>query len=148
MINTGRPAVPGKPGIDKTVSGKTVSAKTISGKTIAGKTRICPHCKGTILDSASICPACHHHLRFDPTATAEQRAQSSFSPLRVDGTIRHPAAGEAWEYSVVLSISNERGEEITRRVLGVGALQPDEQRNFSLSVEVFAPQGAKMDRPK
>ena len=103
----------------------------------AGKTRACPHCKSTILDSASICPACHHHLRFG--AGAEQRAEPSFSPLRVEGTIHHPAAGEAWEYSIVLSIRNERGEEITRQVVGVGAMQPAEQRTFSLSVDVYAP---------
>ena len=31
-----------------------------------GKTRICPHCKTTILESANVCPSCKHHLRFDP----------------------------------------------------------------------------------
>ncbi len=34
----------------------------------AGKTRACPHCKATILESASVCPACRHYLRFDPSA--------------------------------------------------------------------------------
>ena len=38
-----------------------------------GRTRTCPHCKATILESASVCPACHHHLRFDPKAIAERR---------------------------------------------------------------------------
>lgn len=104
----------------------------------AGKTRSCPHCKATILDSASICPACHHHLRFDPDA--ERRAQPSSVPLKVEGRIRHPqAAGAPWEYSVVLAIRNDRGEEVTRKVVGVGALQPAEECTFTLSVEVFAP---------
>jgi len=104
--------------------------------TAPGKTRSCPHCKATILDSASTCPACHHHLRFD--ASAER--PPSFSPLRIEGTIRHPPVGEPWEYCVVLAICNDRGEEIARQVVGVGALRAAEVRTFSLCVEVFAPQ--------
>ena len=30
-----------------------------------GKTRSCPHCRATILESAAVCPACRHHLRFE-----------------------------------------------------------------------------------
>jgi hypothetical protein len=101
-----------------------------------GKSRICPHCKATILDSASVCPGCRHHLRFD-SVDAARRAVPSSSPLRVEGTIRHPAEGPAWEYSVVLVIRDNNGVEVTRQVVGVGALQPAEQRSFSLSVEVF-----------
>lgn len=71
-----------------------------------------------------------------------ERPVPSFSPLRVDGTIRHPAVGEPWEYSVMLSIRNDRGEEITRQVVGVGALNQGEQRTFSLAVEVFTPADA------
>ena len=37
-----------------------------------------------------------------------------------------------------MSITNERGEE-TRQVVGVGAIQPGEERKFAVSVEVFAP---------
>jgi len=37
---------------------------------------------------------------------------------------------------VVLSIRNDRGEEVTRQVVGVGAMQPHEQRSFVLSVEL------------
>jgi hypothetical protein len=59
--------------------------------------------------------------------------------LLVEGTIRHPAVGEPWEYSVVLSIRNDRGEETDRQVVGVGALNPTEGRTFTLSVEVFTP---------
>lgn len=106
-----------------------------------GTTRTCPHCRATILESASICPACRHHLRFDPGAA--ERAQPSIMPLRVEGTIRHPQVGEAWEYSVMLSIRNERGEEISRQVVGVGALNPEERRTFSLAVEVFKPGDGK-----
>ncbi|HEY4872807.1 MAG TPA: hypothetical protein VIH77_01160 [Steroidobacteraceae bacterium] len=61
----------------------------------------------------------------------------SSSPLRVEGVIRHPDDGPAWEYSVVLVIRDNAGVEVTRQVVGVGALQPAEQRSFTLSVEVF-----------
>jgi len=75
---------------------------------------------------------------------AEKRAMATFSPLKVEGRVQHPsAAGEPWEYSVVLAVRNEKGEEITRKVVGVGALQGGEQRSFQLSVEVFAPNGFK-----
>lgn len=110
-----------------------------------GTTRICPHCKTAILESAAVCPACRHHLRFEPGA--QRRAPPSFSPLTVEGTIRHPEVGESWEYSVLLSIRNDRGEEITRQVVGVGALNPAEKRTFTLAVEVFTPGAAKLPGP-
>jgi len=100
-----------------------------------GKTRTCPHCKATILATASICPACRHHLQFN--RSGEQNTVPSFSALKVDGAIRGSEISGPLEYSMVLSIRNERGEEVTRQVVGVGALQPAEQRTFSLSVEVF-----------
>jgi hypothetical protein len=102
-----------------------------------GTTRSCPHCKATILESANVCPICRHHLRFDQRMT--ENAHPSFSVLRVEGTIRHPQVGEAWEYSMMLTIRNDRGEEIAREQIGVGALQPAEQRTFTLSVDVFTP---------
>ena len=108
-----------------------------------GKTRTCPHCKATILESSTVCPACHHHLRFDPKAIVERRMQPTFSPLKVEGSFRHPPAGEAWEYSVVVSIRNDRGDEIARKVVGVGALGANEGRTVTLSVDVFAPGGGK-----
>ena len=103
-----------------------------------GSTRQCPHCRATVLESAAVCPACRHHLRFDPRLT-KQGAPPSFSPLKVEGTIRHPPNGGSWEYSVTVSIKNDRGEEVGRHVVGVGALQPGEGRSFSLAVEVFTP---------
>lgn len=106
---------------------------------LTGKTRICPHCKSTILESASVCPACQHHLRFDPKAIAERRAAATFSALRVEGAFRHPAEGEAWEYSVVVSVRNDRGEEVARKVVGVGVLNANEGRTIMLSVDVHKP---------
>jgi hypothetical protein len=110
---------------------------SVKGQAVAGATRTCPHCRAIILESAAVCPGCKHHLRFEPGAA--KRAVPSFSPLSVEGTIRHPAVGEAWEYSMVVTIRNDRGEEIARQVIGVGALQPEEGRTFTLAVEVFKP---------
>src|SRR5437764_10966871 len=104
----------------------------------AGKTRTCPHCKATILESLSICPGCLHHLRFDQDAAKRQVAATS--ALRVEGVIRHPPLQEPWEYFVIIAIRNDRGEEVTRQVVNVGALQAAEKRTFTLSVEVLPPQ--------
>ena len=103
-----------------------------------GATRTCPHCKATILQSAAVCPNCRGHLRYDSAAQAAN-APETHSPLRVEGAIRHPGEGPAWEYTMLLTIRNARGEEVARQLVGVGALQPNEERTFTLSVEVSAP---------
>jgi hypothetical protein len=105
---------------------------------VPGKTRTCPHCKATILESLSICPGCLHHLRFDSEAAKRQVAATS--ALRVEGLIRHPPLEEPWEYFVTIAIRNDRGEEISRQVVNVGALQGAEKRTFTLSVEMLPPQ--------
>lgn len=104
-----------------------------------GATRICPHCKAKVLERAAICPACRHYLRFD--ARGAEREAPTLTPLNVEGAIRPPAGGEPWEYSVMVTVRNERGEEVARHAVDVGALQPDEERTFTLSVEVFTPEG-------
>lgn len=106
----------------------------------AGATRECPHCKATILESAVVCPACKHYLRYDGDAGPAVPAQV---PLHVEGTIRHPADGDAWEYSVVVVIRDARGQEVARKVVGVGAMHAGDERSFSLAVEVFEAKGAK-----
>ena len=63
----------------------------------------------------------------------------TFSPLCVEGSIRHPNDGEAWEYAVRVSVTNERGEEVSRQIVGVGAIKPGEERKFTVAVEVFSP---------
>lgn len=108
-------------------------------RTPAGATRTCPHCRAVILQSTSVCPSCRKHLRFIPGAGGGTATAPTLCPLRVEGAIRHPEHGEAWEYAVVISITNDRGEEVTRQVVGVGAIQPGEQRKFTFAVEVFAP---------
>jgi hypothetical protein len=96
---------------------------------------VCPHCRQTILESAAVCPSCRHHLRFEPGRADE--ARPSVKPLVVEGTIQLPSGVEPGEYSVLLTIRNERGEEVSRHVAGVGIIQPAERRSFTLTVEVF-----------
>jgi len=101
-----------------------------------GKSRKCPHCRSEILESASICPACRHHLRFGKAA---EQAGLRFSALHVEGTLRHPAGDTPWEYSVVITVRNQKGEEVARQVVGIGAMHGADLRTFDLSVDVFAP---------
>jgi hypothetical protein len=110
-----------------------------------GKTRTCPHCKAVILESSSVCPGCQHHLRFgsDPAQKVEAR-----TALLVEGKIRHPSQEDPWEYSVVVFIRNERGEEIARHVINVGALSHSEERVVSLAVEVMPPKSFIPIAPK
>lgn len=103
-----------------------------------GETRTCPHCKSTILKSSVACPACHHFLRFDAVRIA-QKALPSFQPLRIEGTIRQPFPERACEYSLLVEVRNDRGEEITRQVVAVGSLVPSEVRTFTVWVEVYIP---------
>lgn len=109
-----------------------------AARSAAGRTRVCPRCKSTILESANICPACNSYLRFE-RGGEQATPVAELSPLRVSGTIRHPAGEEPLEYSMVLTIHNERGEEIARQVVGVGGLNPLEERSFSLTVNIFRP---------
>jgi hypothetical protein len=107
-----------------------------------GATRVCPHCRQTILESATVCPVCRHHLRVGTRTTAGTGTEAAaVSPLRVEATIQHPEVGEPWEYSVMVSVRDERGQEVSRHVVGVGAMQPNERRSFEVSVEVFMPAG-------
>jgi hypothetical protein len=110
-------------------------------RTPAGATRTCPHCRAVILQSTSVCPSCKKHIRFAAGAGGVASVPT-FSPLRVEGAIRHPKVGEAWEYAVTISIQNDRGEEVARQIVGVGAIEPGEQRKFTFAVEVFTPAGA------
>jgi hypothetical protein len=109
----------------------------LAGRLSGNRTRTCPHCKATILASAAICPQCKHHLRFGAAVPAAAEERTGFSVLRVEGSVQHPPEGAVWEYSLVLTIRNERGEEISRKVVGVGALQNKESRTFTMSVDVL-----------
>lgn len=111
----------------------------------AGKTRTCPHCKAVILESSSVCPGCQHHLRFGSDSSQKVESRTA---LQVEGKIRHPPQEDPWEYSVVVFIRNERGEEIARHVINVGALSNAEERVVSLAVEVMPPKQFVPAAPK
>jgi uncharacterized protein YbaR (Trm112 family) len=100
----------------------------------AGRTRVCPHCRATILESAAVCPACRHHLRFD-SRRADERAEHREVALGVEGSFGH-TSGPPWEYTVVVVVRNERGDEIARQAVAVGALAAGERRTVGLTVEV------------
>ena len=100
----------------------------------AGKTRNCPHCRTTILESAAVCPSCRHHLRFDSKAGHERQGELA---LGIEGSFSHPPAGDPWEFMVVVTIRDGSGKELERKVVGVGALGPGEQRSVGLAVEVY-----------
>ena len=107
---------------------------------LPGATRQCPHCRETILESAAVCPNCRHPLRYGALA-GEVVHEPATVPLRIEGTIRHPPDGEPWEYTVVVTVYNDRGEEIARKLVSVGAMHPNEQRSFKLSVEALSRKG-------
>jgi hypothetical protein len=100
-----------------------------------GATRICPHCKAVVLQSANICPGCQHHLRFN-SGNAEPQAEG-LPAMRLEGSIHHSARDESCEYCVVISITNGKGEKIARQVVGVGALHPGEKHKYSFSVDLM-----------
>jgi hypothetical protein len=116
-----------------------------TGLPVPGRTRTCPHCKSTSLESASVCPACRHHLRFNPAAPVVTPA---FSALRVEGVISNSQTTDHWEYAVVVAVRDERGAEIARQVVNVGALAPGERRACVVSVDVFKPPVARGAPPR
>jgi len=102
-----------------------------------GKTRSCPHCRATILESAAVCPACRHHLRFESRRGEEPRPASQVA-LKVSGEFARTGSGPG-EYHVVVVIRDAGGAELARKVIGVGGLAPGEERKVELSVEIFDP---------
>ncbi|HEV7986355.1 MAG TPA: hypothetical protein VGP20_09315 [Steroidobacteraceae bacterium] len=101
-----------------------------------GATRVCPHCKATVLESAAVCPGCRHHLRFGGAGQTLEPGEG-YCALSVDGTIAHTQASEPCEYCVVLDVRDERGTQLTRQVVGVGVLQSGERRRLNVSVEML-----------
>jgi hypothetical protein len=101
-----------------------------------GATRVCPHCKTTVLASSAICPACNHHLRFNIKGK-DAAAPNSYQALQVDGTFRHSSGNGSAEYSIVLTVEDERGTRVIRQIVNVGALRPAESRTLRVSVEVM-----------
>lgn len=118
-------------------------ARPLERRAAVGKTRSCPHCRATILESAGVCPACRHHLRFENRRGGEQAPQvSSQVAFKVSGEFSRPASSGAGEYHVVVVIRDKAGAELARKVIGVGGLAPGEERKIDLSVEIFDPPGS------
>ncbi|GIX33779.1 MAG: hypothetical protein KatS3mg125_1735 [Lysobacterales bacterium] len=100
-----------------------------------GTTRDCPHCGAVILASLAVCPQCRHHLRFDSEAAGRQQVGAEV--FRFEGRFRQPRETKGAEYQLVIALRNGEGHEVARRVIGVGALRPDEECAFALSLETF-----------
>ena len=111
----------------------------------AGATRTCPHCRATILESAIVCPGCKHHLRFDKDARPGAAAATK-TAWQIEGTLDAERMDAASEYCILVTVRNERGEEVARQVVNVGALQGAERRVFSLSIEQSEPKGSTPPR--
>lgn len=103
-----------------------------------GAVRTCPHCRATILESAVICPGCKHHLRFDKDAMAGAAAATR-TAWQVEGTLDAQRMDASSEYCIVVTVRNERNEEMARHVVNVGTLQGAERRTFSLTIDVSEP---------
>lgn len=113
-------------------------ARPLERRAAVGKTRSCPHCRATILESAAVCPACRHHLRFEKRGTELPVAASQVA-LKVSGQFARGADAGHGEYHVVVVIRDPSGAELARKVIGVGGLAPGEERKVDLSVEIFDP---------
>lgn len=97
-----------------------------------GATRTCPHCRATILASAGNCPACRGHLHY---AACGSEPPARATPLHVEGTLQCTSGAAPVEYTMLLTIRDERGVELARHVVGVGAVRSSELRHFTLTVE-------------
>jgi len=104
-----------------------------------GSTRICPHCRSEILQSATTCPACRHFLRYE-AVKGSFKPPPAVEPLRVEATVRQPPSGKGCEYSLVVTVRNDRGEELTRQVIAVGGIKPAEARIFTVWIEAYTPE--------
>jgi hypothetical protein len=102
----------------------------------AGASRACPHCKATILQSATSCPICRHVLRFTSFGFEPPRSRPTTCPLLVEGTLDHPGEGAPLEYSVLMEVRDETGKLLSRQTVGVGGLGSRERRIFTLRVEM------------
>jgi hypothetical protein len=63
--------------------------------------------------------------------------------LKVSGQFSRPAADGSGEYSVVVVIRDAKGAELARKVVGVGGLQPGDERQIDLTVELYDPPAAQ-----
>ena len=107
-----------------------------AGRAVAGESRLCPHCKATILKTAVSCPMCRHVLRFGSTLGVVPQTTPTACPLLVEGTIDNPGDGGAQEYFILLEIRDASGKLLSRQSVGVGAIPPADRRSFALRIEM------------
>jgi len=65
-----------------------------------GATRACPHCRETILESAMVCPACRHYLRYG--ASPEAPSVPALTPLLIEGNVEEATRVELTQSAVVV----------------------------------------------
>ena len=54
---------------------------------------------------------------------------------RIEGNFGAEPPNDPMEYSMIISVRDERNEEIARHVVNVGQIQGNERRTFTLSIE-------------
>lgn len=101
----------------------------------AGESRSCPHCKSTILKSATSCPLCRHNLRFQAIGAGPVTRPTDCA-LLVEGALKNRGDDEALEYFILMEVRDDSGKLISRQSVGVGAIRRAEKRIFSLRVEL------------
>ena len=77
-----------------------------------GASRVCPHCKATVLQSAAKCPSCQHHLRFNTVGDTEPQTQA------IDTSMPFKEAKERWndhfERRYVATVFASNASNVTR----------------------------------
>lgn len=61
--------------------------------------------------------------------------------FRLEGVVRPPDAAEAWEYDVVVALYDEKGVELAREVVHVGALRAPASRKCVVSIDAYPSTG-------
>ena len=102
-----------------------------------GATRECPHCRETILESAGVCPACRHYLRFVDAGAEAPRSPHSRRCASKGASGIPPMANPGNTRSSCRSATIAAKKPPVSSI-GVGAMNPNEQRTFTLSVEAVS----------
>lgn len=58
--------------------------------------------------------------------------------FRIEGVVRPPDATDAWEYDVVVALYDDKGVELAREVVHVGALRAPASRKCVVSIDAYA----------
>ena len=77
-----------------------------AGRVTPGEERTCPHCRATILRSATVCPSCGHNLRYNSPGT--HRGEEIARQMVGVGAL-HP--DESRTFTVAVTVSKQAGPE-------------------------------------